>query len=168
MDAWCEVFINSLRSITFLEAFCGGVPFLYGLKAYDTIRNIALYILSSTHFTTLKLLHIHPYHFSLHTHIPSVTSQSDLSLHSPPTDVQTRMAVSHTETAAIHLCHPYPHAASFHCLPLVTARRHTYGPAPANICRDNQMFQPLQTYFCGCARAIKEFRRAHVPHVLHK
>ena len=157
---------TSSGSIIFLEVFCGGVPFPYGLKAHDTIRNIALYIPCSTHFTTLKLLHIHPYHFSFHTHIPSVPSESDLSPHPPLTDVQTGMAVSHTETAAIHLCHPYPYTTSFHCLLLVTTRRHTHGPTPANICRDTQMFQPLQTHFSGCVMATKESRRAQIPHVL--
>lgn len=160
---------NSSGSITFLEAFCGGVPFLYGLRAHDTIRNIALYIPSSTHFTTLKLLHIHPYLplLSSHAH-PICPLRKQLIPTSPPTstDVQTGMAVSHTETAAIHRCHPYPHAASFHCPLLATMRRHTHGPAPVNICRDAQMSQPSQTHFCGCVMATKEFRRAHLPGVL--
>lgn len=166
LDAWLCFSFNTSGSKIFPEAFCGRVAFPYGLQAYDRVRNIALSIPSSTHFTTLKRLHIHPYHFSLHTHIPSVPSESDLSPHPPPTDVRTGVAVSHTETAAIHLCHPYPHAASFHCPLLVTTRRHTDGPAPANICRDIQMFQPLQTHFSGCVMATKESRWAQIPHVL--
>lgn len=155
---------NSSGSVIFLEAFCRGVSFPDGLEDHDTIGNIALYISSRTHFTTLKLLHTHLYRFSVHMRFPSVLPESNLSPYPPPTDARTGMVVSHTETAAIHLCHPYPHTASFRCLLLVTMKRHTHVPAPANICRDTQMSQ--QTHFSGCAMASKESRQAQMTHVL--
>lgn len=60
LEAQVRFFFSFLGSIISLEASCRGLPFPSGLKVRDTIRNIAVDVPSSTHFTTLKLLHIHP------------------------------------------------------------------------------------------------------------
>lgn len=121
LDAWVCFSFNSLGNIIFLEVFCRWVPFPYGLKAHDTIRNTSLYIPSSTHFTILKLLHMHPYYFSLHTHITSVPSENILF---PDRCINSNGCLPHRNS-----CHPPLSsllAASFCCLLLVTMRRHTW------------------------------------------
>lgn len=121
-----------------------------------TSSNAAFYIPSSTHFTTLKLLHSHPYHFPLHTHIPSVHSEKQLIPTSPTDRCMSRDGCFPRRNS----CHPPLSSLPTRCFfPLPTSSHHeeptAHGASPVNICRDTPDVPAL----------AKESRQAQIPHV---